>query len=47
MDGKAIPMSQTARDAKDKVTDLDPEKAKEIKEAPPTNPFGGGPISLQ
>ncbi len=46
-DGKAIPMSETARDAKDKVTELDPEKAKGITEAPPTNPFGGAPISLQ
>lgn len=46
-DGKAIPMSQTARDAKDKVKELDPEKAKDINEAPPANPFGGAPISLQ
>lgn len=40
-DGKAIQMGETARDAKDKVTQLDPEKAKDIKEAPPENPFGG------
>jgi tetratricopeptide (TPR) repeat protein len=45
-DGKAIPMSETARDAKDKVTELDPEKAKEIKEAAPENPFGGSPIGM-
>lgn len=31
-DGKAIPMGQTAREAKAKVEELDPEKAKEIKE---------------
>jgi len=45
-DGKAIPMTETARDAKDKLTQLDPEKAKEIKEAPPENPFGGAPIGM-
>jgi tetratricopeptide (TPR) repeat protein len=44
-DGKAIPMGETARDAKDKVTQLDPEKAKDIKESQPENPFGG-PIGM-
>ncbi len=43
-DGKAIPMGETARDAKEKLTQLDPEKAKDIKEAPPESPFGGSPI---
>lgn len=39
-DGKAIPMTETARDAKEKLTQLDPERAKEIVEAPPESPFG-------
>lgn len=40
-EGKPIPMTQTARDAKDRVTELDPERAKEIVEPPPsTSPFG-------
>jgi len=38
--GKAIPMSQTARDAKDKLTALDPERAKTIEEQKPASPFG-------
>jgi len=40
-DGKAIPMTDTARDAKDKVTELAPDKAKEIPEQTPESPFGG------
>lgn len=40
VDGKAIPMSQTATEAKEKVTELDPEKAKEIPESAPESPFG-------
>lgn len=40
-DGKPVPMTQTARDAKDRVTELDPERAKEIVEPPPSaSPFG-------
>lgn len=45
-DGKPIPMGETARDAKAKLTQLDPEKAKEIKDTPPENPFGSGPIGM-
>ena len=41
-DGKAIPMTDTAREAKDKLTELAPEKAKEIPEETPDSPFGGG-----
>jgi hypothetical protein len=37
-EGKAVPLSQTARDAKAKLTELNPEKAKEIKESEPTTP---------
>lgn len=44
-DGKPIPMSQTAREAKQKLEAINPEKAKDIVEpvtAPPTGmPFGG------
>ena len=39
-DGKAVPMTQTARDAKDRLTELDATRAKEIVEAPPESPFG-------
>ncbi|MBA3633927.1 MAG: hypothetical protein H0W58_14135 [Acidobacteria bacterium] len=34
-EGKPIPMSQTARNAKDKLEELNPEKAKEIQEPEP------------
>ena len=40
-DGKPIPMSQSARDAKDKLERLDPERAKQIQEPTPESPFGG------
>ena len=45
-DGKPIPLSSTARDAKAKVEELAPEKAKEIQEQQPENPFGGGSLPL-
>jgi tetratricopeptide (TPR) repeat protein len=40
-DGKPVPMSETARDAKTKLEQLDPERAKQIVEPEPTSPFGG------
>ena len=40
-DGKPLPMTQTARDAKDKLQTLDPDRAKTIEEPKPENPFGG------
>jgi tetratricopeptide (TPR) repeat protein len=43
-DGKPVPLGTTARDAKDKVTELNPEKAKEIVEPTPESPFGGGNV---
>lgn len=48
-DGKAIRMSQTAMDAKKKVEEMDPERAKQIVEPPPESPFGGGmpPVQIQ
>lgn len=39
-DGKAIPLTETATNAKEKVKELDPEKAKEIPESSPPSPFG-------
>ncbi|HRH40859.1 MAG TPA: hypothetical protein PKY82_04385 [Pyrinomonadaceae bacterium] len=37
-DGKAVPLSQTAREAKEKLQSLDPAKAAEIKEETPAFP---------
>lgn len=39
-DGNPAPLSQSARDAKDKVKALNPEKAKEIPEPAPASPLG-------
>jgi predicted negative regulator of RcsB-dependent stress response len=44
-DGNPVPMSSTARDAKAKVEELNPERAKEIVEPPPTMP-GGMPMGM-
>lgn len=42
MEGKAITPSQTATEAKEKLTELDPERAKQIPEpAAPVSPVGG------
>lgn len=41
-DGKAVPMTQTAREAKEKLTEINPEKAKEIVEPAPESPLGLG-----
>jgi hypothetical protein len=43
-DGKAIPLTPTAQSAKDKLQELDPEKAKEIPEPEPAMPMGGLPF---
>jgi tetratricopeptide (TPR) repeat protein len=40
MDDKPIRPSQTAQDAKDRLKELDPEKAKQVPEQAPTSPFG-------
>ena len=45
-DGKPVPPSSTARDAKAKVEALAPDKAKEIVEPKPDSPFGGGDLPL-
>ena len=39
-EGKPVPQSQTAREAKDKLAAIDPERAKTIEEPKPDNPFG-------
>ncbi len=43
-DGKAVPLSPAAQNAKDKLRELDPEKAKEIQEPAPEPPLGGIPF---
>ncbi|MGI9035378.1 MAG: tetratricopeptide repeat protein [Pyrinomonadaceae bacterium] len=40
LDGKPVPPSPTAQEAKEKLQNLDPSKAAEIKEAPPSLPEG-------
>ena len=42
LDGKAIPLNETANAAKQKITELNPEKAKEIQEPEP-QPIPGFP----
>jgi tetratricopeptide (TPR) repeat protein len=39
-DGKTVPMTQTAREAKDKLQAIDPDRAKTIQESTPESPFG-------
>lgn len=43
-EGNPITMSSTAQKALDKLTELDPERAKEIVPAAPDSPFGSLPI---
>lgn len=45
-EGKAITMTQTAREAKQKLEAINPEKAKEIKEAEPDSSLGGLPLGM-
>lgn len=49
LEGKPVPLSLTARESKEKVEELNPEKAKEIVEPTPETPFGGGnfPLGVQ
>ncbi len=44
LDGKSVSMTATAQSAKDKLKQLDPEKAKEIPEPAPNLPLGGNPF---
>ena len=46
-DGKPLRMTETATDAKAKIKELDPERAKQIVDPTPESPFGGNPVSLQ
>lgn len=46
LDGKPVPMSGTATDAKKKLEELAPDKAKEIVEQKPESPLGGGNLPL-
>jgi hypothetical protein len=43
-EGKPVPMTETARNAKTKLEELDPERSKQIAEPAPENPFGGAPF---
>src|SRR5688500_7843308 len=43
-DGKAVPLTPTAQSAKEKLKELDPEKAKEIPEPAPDTSLGGMPF---
>lgn len=49
LDGKPIRLTETATNAKDKLKELDPERAKQIPEPTPDAPFGAGrpPMSIQ
>ena len=48
LDGKPIPMTETATKSKDELKKIDPERAKEIVEPAPESPMGGGmPVNLQ
>lgn len=40
LDGKSVPLNSTAQSAKEKLEQLDPEKAKEIPQPAPELPFG-------
>lgn len=43
-EGKSVPLTPTAQNAKDKLKELDPEKAKEIPEPAPDSSLGGLPF---
>ena len=44
LDGNPVRLSQTAIEAKEKLEELAPERAKEIPEPTPSSPFGGFPV---
>ncbi len=46
LDGKPVTMTETAKKAKQNLQQLEPNRAKEIAEPAPDNPFGGGPIGM-
>lgn len=40
LEGSPVPMTETAREAKEKLEEIAPERAKEIPETAPASPFG-------
>lgn len=46
LDGKPVRMSETATTAKEKLEELDPERAKEIVVPAPEMPMGGAPFQM-
>lgn len=46
LDDKPVPMSATARSAKDKLEEINPDRAKEIIEPAPESPLGGMPMGM-
>jgi tetratricopeptide (TPR) repeat protein len=46
LDGKPVRMTETATESKAKLTQIDPERAKQIVEPAPESPFGGVPIGM-
>ncbi|MFN2502132.1 MAG: hypothetical protein ABR530_08985 [Pyrinomonadaceae bacterium] len=47
LDGKPARLTETATNAKEKLKELDPERAKQIIEPEPESPFGAAPAGLQ
>jgi tetratricopeptide (TPR) repeat protein len=46
LDGNPVRMTETAIKAREKVEELDPERAKEIPDTQPQSPFGGAPFGM-
>jgi hypothetical protein len=46
LDGKPVRMTETATNAKNKLKELDPERAKQIVEPPPDSPFGSSQLGM-
>ena len=45
-EGKPLRMTETATEAKKKLTAIDPERAKQITEPAPESPFGGSQLNM-
>ncbi len=45
-EGKPIPLTSIAQQAKDKLQNLDPERAKQLPEVPIESPLGGNPFGM-
>ncbi|MBA2379952.1 MAG: hypothetical protein H0V76_10315 [Blastocatellia bacterium] len=45
-EGKPIPLTSIAQQAKDKLQNLDPERAKQLPEVPIESPLGGNPFGF-